>query len=94
MVDPTEVGTMATEERRVDEKGRVTIPRSIRETLGIEPGEEVALTLEEGSVVIRPQVSREAFVETMVGCVDDGTRAADAEPADPRELAADWTSDL
>lgn len=85
---------MAANERRVDEKGRVTIPRSIRESLGIEPGEEVTITVADDRVVIRPQVSRKEFAETMAGVVSDETRAADAEPTDPRSLTSDWTNDL
>ncbi len=82
------------ERRRVDGKGRVTLPRSVRESLGIEAGEEVTVELDDGQVVIRPQVSREAFVEAMVGCIDEETRDSSANPTDPRELKADWTSDL
>lgn len=82
------------ETRRIDGKGRITIPRSIRESLDLESGEEVSVELENGSVVIRPRVSRTEFVETMAGCINSATRAEDAEPADPRELKADWTSDL
>lgn len=85
---------MATDQRRVDEKGRVTIPQSVRESLGIEPGEEVTISVDDGSVVIRPRVSREEFVETMTGVVSNKTRAEGAEPADPRDLKGDWTSDL
>lgn len=84
---------MATDERRVDEKGRVTIPQSIRESLDIEPGEEVTVSLEDGRVVIRPRVSREEFVETMAGVVNERSRAADAEPRDPTTMKDDWTSD-
>jgi AbrB family looped-hinge helix DNA binding protein len=84
----------ASEHRRVDEKGRVTLPQSIRESLGIEAGEEVTVELDDGEVVIRPQVTREAFVEQMAGCIDGNTRAESVEPTDPRELKADWTSDL
>jgi len=35
------------EHPRVDEKGRVTIPQAIRESLHIEAGEEVAVELED-----------------------------------------------
>jgi AbrB family looped-hinge helix DNA binding protein len=84
----------ASEERRVDEKGRITIPRAIRESLQIDPGEEVAVELEGGHIVIRPRISRSELVETIDGCVNENTRAADAESIDPGELKADWTSDL
>lgn len=80
--------------RRIDGKGRVTIPRSIRTSLNLEPGEEVGVALEDGRIVIRPRVSREAFVEAMEGCIDADTRAEGAEPTEPRVLKADWTSDL
>lgn len=82
------------ERRRIDAKGRVTIPRSIRTSLNLEPGEEVSVALDDGRVVIRPRVSREAFADAMEGCIDADTRADDVEPIDPRELTADWTSDL
>lgn len=82
------------ERRRIDAKGRVTIPRSIRTSLNLEPGEEVGVALEDGRVVIRPRVTRDAFVEAMEGYIDADTRAEDAEPSEPRKLKADWTSDL
>ena len=82
------------ENRRVDEKGRVTIPQAIRESLHIYPGEEVAIELEDDRIVIRPRISREKLVEPVEGCINEETRADDAEPTDPRDLKADWTSDL
>lgn len=82
------------EDRRVDEKGRVTIPQAIRESLQIDPGEEVAIEVEDGRIVIQPHVSREELVETIDGCINEETRAADAEDLDPEDLKADWTSDL
>lgn len=82
------------EDRRVDEKGRVTIPQSIREALHIDPGEEVAVELEDGRIVIHPRIDREDLVGTLEGCVNEETRAADADPLDPADLKADWTSDL
>jgi len=82
------------DERRVDEKGRVTIPQSIRDSLQIGPGETVEIERADGHIVIRPRISRDAFVETMNGCINDETRAADASPRDPLELKTDWTRDL
>jgi AbrB family looped-hinge helix DNA binding protein len=84
----------ASEERRVDEKGRITIPRAIRESLQIDPGEEVAVELEGDRIVIHPRISRTDLVETLGGCVNEDTRDADAKPTDPDDLEADWTSDL
>lgn len=82
------------EDRRVDEKGRITIPQKIRESLQIDPGEEVAVEVEDGRVVISPRISRSAVVDRLGGCVDADSRAPDAESIDPTELKDDWTSDL
>lgn len=82
------------EDRRIDEKGRLTIPRRIREQLDLEPGETVRVSAEEGSVVVRPRVSRSAFIETMRGCISAETKADDAPDVDPSDLKDDWVSDL
>lgn len=84
----------ATEDRRVDEKGRVTIPLAIRESLQIDPGEEVAVELEDDRIVIRPRISRDELVEQLGGCINEVARADDAEPTDPLDLKDDWTEDL
>jgi AbrB family looped-hinge helix DNA binding protein len=85
---------MATEERAVDEKGRVTIPQRVRESLGIEPGSAVTIEVTDGEIVVRPRVSREVFVSSMAGVVNEESRRSDATATDPLELKADWTSDL
>lgn len=38
---------------RVTEKGQVTIPKKIRDALGIEPGSEVDFELADGSAIVR-----------------------------------------
>lgn len=81
-------------DRRVDDKGRVTIPREIRERLGLDPGEEVTVAISDGEVVIRPKVSRDAAIAALRGCVNDSTRRSDADPSDPVDLKDDWTADL
>lgn len=84
----------ASGDRQVDEKGRVTIPETIRESLRIDPGEEVTVELDDDRIVIRPLISREGLVEQLGGCIDDETRAEGAEPTDPLDLEDDWTEDL
>ena len=44
---------MITEERKVGPKSQVVIPKVFRDHLGIEPGEDVKVTLEDGNVVIQ-----------------------------------------
>ncbi len=39
---------------KIDSKGRVAIPKNIRKEAGLEPGNLVAIYLEDGRVVIEP----------------------------------------
>ena len=81
-----------TDDRTIDEKGRVTIPKDIRDRLDLEPGTEVTVQLQEGRIVLVPGVSREEFIERMEGCIDEST--ATGEPIDPRSMKSMWTEDL
>lgn len=73
------------DERTIDEKGRVTIPKAVRERLGLEPGANVRIGVEDGRMVVRPRVSREEFIETMEGCITEETRRDDAEEMNPMD---------
>jgi AbrB family looped-hinge helix DNA binding protein len=86
--------SMSADEQRVDEKGRITIPESIRDRLGIEAGARVRIAVEDGELVIRLEVSREEFVETMAGVVDAESRKSDAPSVDPEDLKRDWTNGI
>lgn len=68
-VVPIKVGDMASEERRVDEKGRVTLPKELRDALGIEPGSRVRIERRGEEISIRPAVSRTGAIEALEGCI-------------------------
>jgi AbrB family looped-hinge helix DNA binding protein len=91
--DPTVVGYMSAD-RRIDAKGRVTIPRDLRDRLGLEPGTEVRIEVKDGEIMVRAAVDRTAATERLRGCIDEKSRREDAEPVDPLTLKDDWTSDL
>ncbi|MBV2186205.1 MAG: AbrB/MazE/SpoVT family DNA-binding domain-containing protein [Rhizobium sp.] len=40
---------------RVTSKGQVTIPRDLRELVGIEPNSEVIFTVEDGKLILAPK---------------------------------------
>ena len=46
---------------RITSKGQVTIPKKIREKLGVRPGEEVSFDEKEGVVFIRKAVTKSPF---------------------------------
>lgn len=41
----------------VDDRGRVTIPKEIRDRLGIRPGDEVTVEVVDGEIQLRPEIS-------------------------------------
>ena len=46
---------------KVTSKGRVTIPKEVRERLGVHPGEEVGLEEKEGLLVVSKMVTKSPF---------------------------------
>ncbi len=48
---------------RVTSKGQVTIPRDLRELIGIEPNSEVVFTVEDGRLMLTPKNGAEAQQE-------------------------------
>ena len=82
-----------TETRRVDDKGRITIPTEARDRLNLRPDERVEVDVEEDRLVIRPQISRSTFVDRMAGVVNVETRRESASDLAPDDLKSEWTSD-
>ena len=61
----------------VDDKGRVLIPKEIRDKVGLQAGGRARLKVEEENIVIMPPVSPEEFIKEMEGCIKEGTPTAD-----------------
>ena len=59
----------------VSTKGQLVIPARMRDALGIEPGDRVALTLEDGVILLRPVTER--LVEETRGMLAGGPSLAD-----------------
>lgn len=58
---------------RVTERGQITIPKKVRERLGIRPGEILEVREENGRVVA-VKTLREDPVESITGILKDGRR--------------------
>lgn len=48
---------------QMDEQGRVLIPQELREALGVRPGETLDAEVEEGRLILRPQMAEAELVE-------------------------------
>jgi len=50
---------------KVDSKGRIVLPKELRERLGITPGTEVDINEEDGKAVVEPEDNPEQIIERM-----------------------------
>jgi len=55
---------------RLGEQGQVTIPKPLRERLGLRPGEEIEFLLEEGCLVLRKVVEQDPL-DALVGLINE-----------------------
>ena len=46
---------------RITSKGQITVPRDIRRTLGVRPGDRLLFEVDEGGVRVRPVRSTDPF---------------------------------
>ena len=49
--------------RKLGPKGQIVIPKAVRESLGIGPGDEVVMEIGKKEVLIRPEVDPAKFVD-------------------------------
>lgn len=62
----------------VTSKGQITLPRKVRDALGLEPGSKVEFDIDSGGVRLRRHVSR-ADLEKWVGCLPARDEFADVD---------------
>lgn len=80
---------------QVDDRGRVVIPKEVREELGITPGRQVRIEMEDGEAVIRPARSPEMVLDRMDDLlgeprsVEDGPCRDGDERSPVEEMVAD-----
>lgn len=67
----------------LDGRGRVTIPKQLRERLGLKPDQELLVESREREIVLKPALEPEKFIEELRGCVS-GSRIS------PSELKEIW----
>lgn len=73
------------EEVTVDDRGRVLIPKKIRERIGLQPGSGARLEVEGNRLIITPPLSPEKFIQQMESCITGG------EPSlEPLKLKEIW----
>jgi AbrB family looped-hinge helix DNA binding protein len=68
---------------KVDSKGRIVLPKELRERLGITPGTEVRIDEEDGKAVVEPEDDPERVVERLEQLVaETSSRRGETTPVD------------
>lgn len=53
----------------MEDRGRVIIPKELRDELNLKPGQEVIMEKKEGAIVIRPSTDLKKLSAELKGCV-------------------------
>lgn len=72
---------------KVDSKGRIVLPKEVRERLDIEPGSEVEIRTDDGRAVVEPERDPSAIVDRMEELIE-ASRTARAPPDDDLDVYA------
>ena len=67
----------------LDKRGRLVIPKDVRDRLGLKADQTMNVEVRDGEVVLKPAVNAEKFIEELRGCVH-GSRIR------PGELKEIW----
>lgn len=63
----------------VDAKGRIVLPKEVRERLGIDAGAEVTVRAEDGRIVVTPEDDPDRIIDDLEAGIERAT--ADRSPA-------------
>ncbi|MBS7250557.1 MAG: AbrB/MazE/SpoVT family DNA-binding domain-containing protein [Candidatus Freyarchaeota archaeon] len=75
-----------TDEAVVDSKGRIVIPKRLREILDLREGTKVKLLVEEGKIVVMKPVTSKEFIREMEGFIKEGSPIQMANPLKLKEI--------
>lgn len=66
----------------IDSRGRITLPKSVREQVGLRANRGVVIEVKGGEVVLKPAIGYEEFIAALEGCV----KGSKVKPDELREI--------
>ena len=66
----------------LEERGRILIPKDIRDTINLKPGERLLVEVEKERIIISSTISKERFISELSGCV----KASKINPLDLKKM--------
>jgi AbrB family looped-hinge helix DNA binding protein len=79
------MGSGKMEKVAIDDRGRILVPKEVRERLGLRPGSDASYEVKDNRLVIIPPVTPERFREVLEGCI-----TGDQPRIDPLKLKEIW----
>jgi AbrB family looped-hinge helix DNA binding protein len=67
----------------LDRRGRVIIPKKVRDRLGLKPNQRLLLEVRNGEIMLKPALNTEKFIAELRGCIQ-GSKIK------PEELKEIW----
>jgi len=64
----------------VDERGRITLPADLRESLSIAPGDEVLVERSGATIVVRHVMTKKELFSKLRGCITESNQAEKIDP--------------
>ncbi|MCP8317981.1 MAG: AbrB/MazE/SpoVT family DNA-binding domain-containing protein [archaeon] len=75
-----------TDEAILDKKGRIVIPRQLRDELGLSEGSKVRLMLSKEKIIVTKPLSPEEFINEMEGCIKEGSSIPKVNPLELKKI--------
>lgn len=69
-------------ETKMDERGRIVIPKEIRRALHLRPNQKLAIEAQRGEIIIKPTVDVEEFKAQLKGCISSSS----IKPSDLKKI--------
>lgn len=73
----------------VDSKGRIVLPKEIRDRFGLTPGTEVVVEVKEGNVLLEPEDSPESILQRMESLIESASANRQRPSTDPSHPLAE-----
>lgn len=75
----------------IDDRGRVLIPKELRDELGLGSGQQVRFELQDdGTLRVHPIRTARQVLDKILGSISEENADPDAEPLDPLDVKRIW----
>lgn len=79
---------------QIDERGRIVLPRRLREKFGLIPGMHIRIEVTETGILLRPEKDIEEAIGRLRGIIHSGNRDPQAPRTDPLDVKKIWEPKL